>query len=108
MADGVGAGRVLQRLAVGAGTLLVVWFAVQGGQFGTTDLWRQRQKRAKVEAEIASVKRTVDSLTAVKKSVTGDPKVQERIAREDFGFVRGDKEVLYRIAERSDSTRKRP
>ena len=99
---------MLQRLVVGAGALLVAWFAVQGGEYGTTDLWRQQKKRAKVEAEIAALQHVVDSLNAVKKSVTSDPKVQERIAREEFGFVRGDKELVYRFADPVDSARKRP
>jgi hypothetical protein len=29
--------------------------------------------------------------------------VQERIAREEFGMVRGDKEILYRFAEPEDT-----
>jgi hypothetical protein len=31
--------------------------------------------------------------------VETDPKLQERIAREEFGMVRGSKELLYRFAE---------
>jgi hypothetical protein len=34
-----------------------------------------------------------------------DPALQERIAREEFGMVRGNKELLYRFAEPADSTR---
>ena len=41
----------------------------------------------------------VDSLAKVKKAVQTDPAVQERIAREEFGMVRGNKEILYRFAE---------
>jgi hypothetical protein len=33
--------------------------------------------------------------------------VQERIAREEFGMVRGDKELLYRFATPPDTTRAR-
>ena len=46
-----------------------------------------------------SLQALVDSLTAYKKSVQTDPVVQERIAREEFGMVRGDKEILYRFAD---------
>ena len=41
----------------------------------------------------------------VKRRVETDPKLQERIAREEFGLVRGDKELLYRFAEPDTSTR---
>ena len=41
-----------------------------------------------------------------RRAVATDPALQERIAREEFGFVRGDKELLYRFAEPSDSGRR--
>jgi hypothetical protein len=40
----------------------------------------------------------VDSLARYKNSVLVDPRVQERIAREKFGMVRGH-ELLYRFAD---------
>jgi cell division protein FtsB len=74
-------------------------FAVQGGEYGTTDLFRQRSRKAHLLAEIDTLEQQVDSLEKVKKSIETDPTVQERIAREEFGLVRGDKEILYRFAE---------
>jgi cell division protein FtsB len=74
-------------------------FAVQGGEYGTTDLFQQRSRKARLMAEIDTLNRQVDSLARVKKSIETDPAVQERIAREEFGLVRGDKEILYRFAE---------
>jgi cell division protein FtsB len=41
----------------------------------------------------------VDSLRTWKRALTSDPAVQERIAREEFGMVRGEKEILYRFAD---------
>jgi hypothetical protein len=38
--------------------------------------------------------------------VEHDPATQERLAREVFGMVRGDKEMLYRFTEPADSARK--
>jgi len=52
-----------------------------------------------------SLRHEIDSLAKVKKAVQADPAVQERIAREEFGMVRGNKEILYRFAE-PDSARK--
>jgi cell division protein FtsB len=82
-------------IAVGAG---VLWYAVQGGEYGTTDLWRLRAKRRAVVARIDSLTREVDSLRVLAHAIETDPAVQERIAREEFGMVRGDKELLYRFA----------
>jgi cell division protein FtsB len=80
----------LTRVLLVAGGFVAVWFAVQGGEYSTLDLLRQRQRHANVQAEL-------DSLNAYKQRVLTDPKTQERIAREEFGMIRG-KELLYRIA----------
>ena len=74
-------------------------FAVQGGEYGTSDLVRQRQRHRRLQAQVDTLQREVDSLAAWKHALATDPALQERIAREEFGMVRGDKEVLYRFAE---------
>jgi cell division protein FtsB len=81
---------------------VAIWFAIQGGEYGTLDLVRQHRQRLGLVREIDSLGRLVDSLEQYKQRVLTDPKTQERIAREEFGMVRG-KELLYRIAE-PDST----
>ena len=86
--------------------LAVVAFAVQGGEYGTTDLFRQRAKKRHIQASIDSLQREVDSLTRLKHAILTDPALQERIAREEFGMVRGDKEILYRFAEPRDTAPK--
>ena len=87
----------LTAVLLAAGGLAAVWFAVQGGEYGTLDLLRQRQHRAELLREIDSLKHIVDSLADYKQRVLNDPKTQERIAREEFGMIRS-KELLYRIA----------
>ena len=83
-------------------------FAIQGGEYSTMDLWRQRQ-RAKTLAEQAdSLSREVDSLRKAAKAIESDPATQERIAREEFGMVRGNKEILYRLSEPGDSVVSKP
>ena len=76
-----------------------VTFAVEGGEYGTSDLLRQRGRERRLRAEIDSLSRVVDSLARYKRRVETDPKLQERIAREEFGLVRGNKELLYRFAD---------
>ena len=87
------------RLLVAAGLLAALIFAIEGGEYGTRDLMRQKQRRARLALAIDSAQRVVDSLKRYKKRLETDPALQERIAREEFGLIRGDKELLYRIAE---------
>ena len=77
--------------------------AVAGGEYSTVDILRQRGQQRRLRGEIDSLTRLVDSLKAHKQRVLTDPRTQERIAREEFGMVRG-KELLYRIAEPADPT----
>ena len=70
-------------------------FAVQGGEYGTTDLLAQRERTRAVLASIDSLGRQVDSLRALRQRLETDAALQERIAREEYGMVRGDRELLY-------------
>jgi enolase len=79
--------------------LAVLYFAVEGGEYGTSDLLTQRSREHTARRQVDSLKVIVDSLLAYRKAVQTDPLVQERIAREEFGMVRGDREVLYRFVE---------
>ena len=88
----------MKRIGFVVALLGAVWFAVEGGEYGTADLIRQRARRRELEGEITALRREVDSLARVKRALAADPAVQERIAREEFGMVRG-REILYRFAE---------
>ena len=85
---------------------LALWLGVQGGEYSTADLIRQARERRRVVAAIDSLTRVVDSLRAYRQKVLNDPRTQERIAREEFGMVRG-RELLYRFADPPDSTASR-
>ena len=89
----------VKRVLIAAGVLAALVFAVQGGEYGTRDLMRQRARRATLVSTIDSLQHIMDSLRRYKTRVETDPVLQERIAREEFGLVRGDKELLYRLAE---------
>lgn len=77
--------------------ILVAYFAVEGGEYGTSDMLNVRGRIAETKGAIDSLKRVSDSLTLVKKDVMTNPAVQERIAREEFGMVKGDKELIYHV-----------
>jgi len=86
------------RLALFLFLLAAAYFAVQGGEYSTADVVRQFVAKRRMTAEVDSLQRLVDSLGRTLEAIETDPAVQERIAREEFGMVRGDKELLYRFA----------
>lgn len=88
-----------KRIVLAAVVLGIIVFAVQGGEYGTSDLVRQRTRRERLQARIDSLTRLVDSLERRKTAIRTDAATQERIAREEFGMVKGDKELLYRFTE---------
>jgi cell division protein FtsB len=98
MAKSVAKTRV-KRLVLGLIVLGAIVFAVQGGEYGTSDLVRQRTKRERLQTRVDSLTRVVDSLERRKRAIRTDAATQERIAREEFGMVKGSKELLYRFAD---------
>ena len=96
-------GKIVLALVVAAALL----FAFQGGEYSTMDLWRQRQRKVRLQAETDSLSREIDSLRQVVKAVQTDRATQERIAREEFGMVRGDKEIIYRLDGQRDTASRR-
>ena len=94
---GVDRATTIKRALIGVVLLAALFFAVQGGEWSTLDLLRQRQRLARMEKTVDSLQTQVDSLKAYKKALETDPVLQEKIAREEFGMVRGNKELLYRF-----------
>lgn len=76
-----------------------VMFALQGGEYSTRDLYRQHVRKNRLTRSVDSLQRLVDSLSRYSRLVQTDTLTQERIAREEFGMVRGDKEILYRFGD---------
>ena len=94
------------RAVIVLAALAVVYYAVQGGEWGTTDLFRQKTRLARVHREVDSLSHEVDSLKKYKELIQTDPVTQEKIAREEFGMVKGNKEILYRFTEPDSAARK--
>jgi len=84
--------------------LLALFFALQGGEYSTRDLYVLHVRNRSLAREVDSLQRHVDSLKRYLRAVRTDSATQERIAREEFGMVRGDKEILYRFGGGRDST----
>jgi len=102
---------LVERIDAGVVIIGALVFAIEGGEFSSIDLVRQRQTRARLSSSIDSLQHVVDSLQKYENKLEHDPATQERIAREVFGMVRGDKEILYRFADSSarvDSSPRKP
>ena len=76
-----------------------LYFAVQGGEYSTRDLYVLNRRTRSLTHQVDSLQRHVDSLGRYLRLVKSDSATMERIAREEFGMVRGDKEILYRFGE---------
>jgi cell division protein FtsB len=97
---------MIRRFLLGLAILATIWFAVEGGEFGSWDLWKQRQSRKQLQHEIDSLQQRVDSLRKYRARLDTDRALQEKLARENVGMVRGDKELLYLITP--DTSKKPP
>jgi cell division protein FtsB len=93
----------MKRVVWGVGVLSVLVYAIEGGEYGTSDLLTQRERKEALARDVAELEQDVDSLRAELKAVTSDPVRLERMAREEWGMVRGEKELLYRM--RTDTSR---
>ncbi len=92
-------------MALIGGVVAVAYFAVQGGEYSTTALLAQRERERMLKAAIDSLSRGIDSLKDLRDKLERDPAYQERVAREMYGMVKGDKEIVYRFI---DTARSRP
>lgn len=98
----------MKRLVWWALTAAAVLFALQGGEYSTRDLFVLRVRTRRLTHEVDSLQRKVDSLAHFLRLVKSDSATQERIAREEFGMVRGDKEILYRFGDAPGPTVDKP
>jgi cell division protein FtsB len=88
--------------------VVALFFAVQGGEYSTKDLYVLSRRTGNLTREVDSLQRQVDSLGRYLKLVKSDSATMERIAREEFGMVRGDKEILYRFGDAPSTSGDKP
>jgi cell division protein FtsB len=82
----------------------MAWYAIQGGEYGTTDLLSLRRQVRGERESIARLRLEVDSLTKEQRALTTDPRVQEKVARELYGMIRPG-EMLYQVVPRDSVPR---
>ena len=90
--------QIVGRAVVYTGFAAAVAFAIQGGEYGTTDLLRQRRQLAAERVAVESLTAAVEELKAFQRLIESDAATQERIAREEFGMVK-EGEILYRFVD---------
>jgi len=66
----------------------VIAFALQAGEYSTSQWLELRRKEKAERAQVDSLTREVDSLARIRRLVETDPAWQERIAREQYGMLR--------------------
>jgi cell division protein FtsB len=84
------------RWAAIAGLVFALYFALQGGEYGTLDLLQLRREEEEERAAVERLHRVVDSLSRMATAIEKNPRMQERVAREKFGMLRRG-EFLYRL-----------
>jgi cell division protein FtsB len=94
----------LGRWATIVGLAFALYFALQGGEYGTLDLLQLRRQEALEQDNVARLQHTVDSLTTAATRIERDPRTQERVARERFGMIKKG-EFLYRLVPTARDTR---
>src|ERR1700693_159868 len=98
----------MKRISWWALIAVAVSFAVQGGEYSTKDLYVLSRRTRTLTREVDSLQREVDSLGRFLKLVKSDSVTMERIAREEFGMVRGNKEILYRFGDGPSTSGDKP
>ena len=94
----------MKRFVWWAVIVAALFYAVQGGEYSTRDLFVLKSKERRLTFQVDSLQHQVDSLGRYLRLVKADSATQERIAREEFGMVRGDKEILYRFGDDAGAT----
>jgi cell division protein FtsB len=84
------------RWAIILGVIFALYFAFQGGEYGTLDLRQLKQEVVEESTTVAGLHQVVDSLERLAVSIEKDPVMQERVARERFGMLKPG-EFLYRL-----------
>ena len=87
---------------------VAAYFAVEGGEYSTKDLYVLGRRTRTLGREVDSLQRHVDSLGRYLRLIKSDSATMERIAREEFGMVRGDKEILYRFGDAPSTSGDKP
>ena len=86
----------MKRLILPALIGVSVYFALFGGSYSVFEVRRVRAESVELQKRLAELEHANDSLSAWAEALETDSATIERLAREQFGMIRG-RETLYRI-----------
>jgi len=74
----------------------MAFYAVEGGEYGTTDLLALKGQVRRAREDIVRLRNEVDSLRRLEHALQTDTVLQEKVARELYGMIRPG-EILYQV-----------
>jgi len=74
----------------------MAFYAVEGGEYGATDLLALRGQVRRARADLSRLRHEVDSLQRLERALRTDSALQEKVARELYGMIRPG-EMLYQV-----------
>ena len=74
----------------------MAFYAVEGGEYGTTDLLALKGQVRRAREDIVRLRNDVDSLRRLEHALQTDTVLQEKVARELYGMIRPG-EILYQV-----------
>jgi cell division protein FtsB len=77
----------------------MAFYAVEGGEYGTTDLLALKGQVRRAREDIVRLRNDVDSLRRLEHALQTDSVLQEKVARELYGMIRPG-EILYQVVPR--------
>jgi cell division protein FtsB len=77
----------------------MAFYAVEGGEYGTTDLLALKGQVRRAREDIVRLRNDVDSLRRLEHALQTDAVLQEKVARELYGMIRPG-EILYQVVPR--------
>ena len=82
----------------------MAFYAVEGGEYGTTDLLALKGQVRRAREDIVRLRDDVDSLRRIERALQTDSVLQEKVARELYGMIRPG-ESLYQVVGRDTTAR---
>jgi len=82
----------------------MAFYAVEGGEYGTTDLLALKGQVRRAREDIVRLRNEADSLRRLETALRTDAVLQEKVARELYGMIRPG-ELLYQVVPRDTTER---
>jgi len=94
----------LKQFLLVAVVLGMAFYAVEGGEYGTTDLLALKGQVRRAREDIVRLRNEADSLRRLETALKTDAVLQEKVARELYGMIRPG-EILYQVVPRDTTER---